>query len=556
MTSSDKQSKKKKFKARKFRALFCRGEKSRGIGIQWRLMGYLGGFVLFILIILWLFQIMLLVPFYEDIKNRELQQTADVLCAVLSNREMLDEQELTTLKDAVWDCAETYSMCITVWRVESGRARFLTEADVSEDCIIHKVSGGRQFARLYRYAVENGGSYGCKVKFHSGGMTWMDNHGNEYTEEPWAGSDAATGEQDSAPPAGNESLVPNNEDISALYMRLVQGADNKEYIILLDSELMPVSATVSTLKVQFFWIAALLLLGALLLAYLISRRVSRPLVRMNETARMLAEGNYDVHFTGRGYLETRELAETLNFAAGELSKTDRLQKELIANISHDLRTPLTMITGYSEVIRDLPGENTPENVQVIIDEANRLSELVNDLLDLSRLQSGMRTLAPEVFDLTETVRSVMHRYDKLTHRDGYHITFAADHNVAVNADRTMILQVVYNLINNAINYCGEDKTVEVVQQLEENDHVRLCVRDHGAGIAADELPHIWDRYYKIDRVHRRAMIGTGLGLSIVKGALEMHDAAYGVSSTVGEGSEFWFSLPVVPWQDAIDESIV
>ena len=328
-------------------------------------------------------------------------------------------------------------------------------------------------------------------------------------------------------------------------MRLATGGDGAEYVILLDSELTPVSATISTLKAQFFLIAVVLLLGALLLAYLISRRVSRPLVRMNEAAQTLAKGEYDVHFAGQGYRETRELAKTLNYAAEELSKIDRLQKELIANISHDLRTPLTMITGYGEVMRDLPGENTPENVQVIIDEATHLSALVNDLLDLSRLQSGMREPRMETFDLTETVRTLLHRYDRLTSHDGYRITFAAEQEVEIRADRTMLLQVIYNLINNAINYCGEDKAVEVVQTLKEDGMVRLSVIDHGEGISEEELPHIWDRYYKVDRVHRRARIGTGLGLSIAKGALELHGASYGVNCRKGQGSEFWFELPIV-----------
>ena len=550
MTSSDQKESKKRTKARSLRALSCRKANGRSIGIQWRLMGYLSLFVAFFVLVLWSFQIWLLVPFYENIKNGEMKQTADVLCAVLGNKETLEEQDLLTLKNTVWDCAETYSMCITVWRVEDGRARYVTKADVSGNCIIHKVSGGRHFAELYQYAAENGGSYACKVKFHRDGMIWMDSEGKVHTPtgvkpEEWDDSEQSL-------PSDNGVFPYNNEDVSAIHMRLTQGADGKEYIILLDSELSPVSATVSTLKAQFYWITALLLLAAVLLAYLMSRRISRPLERMNETARGLAKGKYDVHFTGHGYRETRELAQTLNFAADELSKIDRLQKELIANISHDLRTPLTMIKGYGEVMRDLPGENTPENVQVIIDEATYLSELVNDLLDLSRLQSGIRTLELSVFDLTETIRAVMHRYDKLTHHGGYHIAFEAQENVSVKADRVMILQVIYNLINNAINYCGEDKIVEVVQTLQADGTVRLSVCDHGAGIAEQELPHIWDRYYKVDRVHRSAMIGTGLGLSITKGILEAHQAAYGVDSTIGEGSEFWFALPVAEpneWND-------
>lgn len=539
MTSSDMKDmkEKKSRKARFHRALSCRKRKFKGVGIQWRLMGFLIAFVAFSILVLWVFQVVMLTPFYENIKNQEMKQTADVLCAVLSNKEVLEEQDMLTFKKAVWNCAEEYSMCITVWRVEDGLARFVTRADVSDHCIIHRVTGGRHFVELYRYARENGDSYTCKVRLYHDGMIWMDNEGNAHF--PGSTLPEVPPTQTDAP----DEFPSDNEDVSALLMRLMVGADGKEYIILLDSELAPVRATVSTLKFQFYWIAALLLLFALLLAYLMSRRISRPLVRMSETARGLAKGDYDVHFVGHGYRETRELAQTLNFAADELSKIDRLQKELIANISHDLRTPLTMITGYGEVMRDLPGENTPENVQVIIDEATHLSELVNDLLDLSRLQSGMRTLEYEDFDLTETTRAILHRYDKLTHHGGYHITFEAERNVSVNADRVMILQVIYNLINNAINYCGEDKVVEVVQSLDENGTVRLSVRDHGEGIAEDELPHIWDRYYKVDRVHRSAMIGTGLGLSIAKGVLDMHGASYGVNSTLGEGSEFWFALP-------------
>ena len=130
-------------------------------------------------------------------------------------------------------------------------------------------------------------------------------------------------------------------------------------------------------------------------------------------------------------------------------------------------------------------------------------------------------------------------------QEGYRISFSADRDVSVYADRGMILQVVYNLINNAIHYTSEDKQVSVFQ-LVKGDTVRISVTDTGEGISEEEIPLIWDRYYKVDKVHKRAEIGTGLGLSIVKGVLELHGASYGVESTPGVGSTFWFELKILP----------
>jgi signal transduction histidine kinase len=200
-----------------------------------------------------------------------------------------------------------------------------------------------------------------------------------------------------------------------------------------------------------------------------------------------------------------------------------------------------MISGYAEVMRDLPGENTPENVQVIIDESNRLTGLVNDMLDLSKLQAGAQLISPEVYSLTEEIRAVLSRYDKLA---DYTFRFWCDREVHVYADRLKLSQVLYNLVNNAINYTGTDKTV-YLRQLVRGDSVRVEITDTGEGIPADKLPYIWERYYKVDKAHRRAQVGTGLGLSIVKKILDMHGGRYGVQSEEGAGSTFWFELSVV-----------
>lgn len=482
-----------------------------GIRISWKLFFALLLFTGLILFIVWVFQIRLLNLFYEKIKREELTHGADMIEAYLESDE---------LEDMAYDYAVDNSVCIRVFAVENQAASEVVSVDVFGNCTIHHLTN-TSLSRLYLAAVENGGSYREESEMDIP-MYWM---------------------------GGENVAAPSERTISASYVRLfTHPTSGRSYVIMLNSQMTPMRTVTGTLETQFAWISYLVLLAAMTVAYLISRLVSRPISRMNESAKRLAKGDYQVHFAGQGYRETRELAQTLNYAAGELSKADGLQKELIANISHDLRSPLTMIKGYSEMIRDIPGENTPENMQVIIDEATRLSELVNDLLDISKLQAGTRPLERDFFDLTQTVLETMDRYEKLTARDGYCIRFFSDCHVRICADRSMILQVIYNLINNAINHSGEDKLI-LVRQTVSGETVRISVEDHGEGIEADQLPYIWDRYYKVDRVHRIATVGTGLGLSIVKNILEMHSSRFGVESTVGQGSVFWFELPVSDPQD-------
>jgi signal transduction histidine kinase len=329
---------------------------------------------------------------------------------------------------------------------------------------------------------------------------------------------------------------PKSENL--IYCMIVTTQSGEKRFIMLNATISPIDATVNTLRVQLVFITLIMLILALFLALFLSKKISKPISNINASAKTLATGNYDIHFDEDGCKEISELGQTLNYAAKELSKVEILRRDLIANISHDLRTPLTMITGYSEVMRDLPGENTPENVQVIIDEANRLTTLVNDVLDVSKLQSGTQTLNLSTFSLTQSIRTIMTRYAKLT---DYQIEFLADRDVNVYADELKISQVVYNLVNNAITYTGKDKKI-TVRQIINFDKVRIEVTDTGEGIPQDKLSDIWDRYYKVDKEHKRAQIGSGLGLSIVKTVLDMHGGTYGVRSEEGKGSTFWFEL--------------
>ena len=275
---------------------------------------------------------------------------------------------------------------------------------------------------------------------------------------------------------------------------------------------------------------------------------TNPITEMTKKARRLAQGNFDVDFRGQNYgKEMVELADALNFARDELSKTDRMQKDLIANVSHDFKTPLTMIKGYASMIIEISGdvpEKRNKHAQVIVDEADRLASLVNDVLDLSKISSGIETLKSNVFDMSSYLDEVLSRFDYLKETKNYRFVTDIDKELYTCGDEMKLGQVLYNLIGNAVNYTGEDNTVYVRLKKENDATFRFSVTDTGKGIKPEEIPEIWNRYYRSAETHKRPVRGTGLGLSIVKTILERHGFAFGVESEVGKGSTFYVIFPI------------
>ena len=196
------------------------------------------------------------------------------------------------------------------------------------------------------------------------------------------------------------------------------------------------------------------------------------------------------------------------------------------------------------MIRDLSGDNPvkrEQHLNIIIEETDRLSLLVNDMLDLSKLESGTQKLNYSTFDIAECMQEIVHRYEGISEHMGYHIHFTPDVSCLVRCDESKINRVIGNLINNAINYTSkEDKQIFVTQK-NTPEGVRIEVRDTGDGIEEDKIKLIFDKYYRSEN-HKREVVGTGLGLSIVKAILKMHGYDYGVNSKLGEGSTFWFVI--------------
>lgn len=533
--------------------------KSSRISIKWKTFAIFLIFAIVLLGVLWFFQIVYLKDFYKIIKRKEtenvLKQVEEI---VLTSEDPADEIEKMAASNN-----------ISVYITDSEGNPLYNAEYISNS----QMSSLPQFlfGLFYDQAVANGGEAvieykgsemkptgekqsipGMEAPAPDAEKNTAEGQDESAEDDPSASvSDESQSEEQTEgkiaftiPKEDKEEIfrqnIGNDMAESVIYVRIVED-DGVEEVIMVNSVLTPVDATVSTLKAQLKLISVIMIIVAFFLAAIISKSVSKSIIHLNDGAKRLAAGDYSVKFNSRDYMEVAELSDTLNYTATELGKTDSFQKELIANVSHDLRTPLTMIKGYAEVMRDIPGENTPENVQVIIEETERLTGLVNDMLDISKLKAGTITIQPEDYNITESIRHVLERYNKLREVEGYTIDFIYDDEVIVYADEQKMYQVLYNLVNNAINYTGDDKKVTVIQKTFDNT-LRIEVKDTGEGVKQEDIPYVWDRYYKDKTAHKRAIQGTGLGLSIVKNVLELHGAKYGVSSIQGQGATFWFEL--------------
>ena len=498
------------------------------ISYKWHIFAAFLLFAAILLVLLWVLQTVYLDSFYKNIKRTEVRS------ALEKEKEILDDPMLPEKTD---ELMQKYDLLITVLD-ENGYV--ISVGDDSPFLM------SREEFLYYVLEAKRGGGY-----------AEIDVIGDIRDEDnPFLPFKGNKGDSPNIGRPQNplQSSVEANELFrdrmkyfsmygqSVVAVEQTVSAQNKTCMVVVKSLISPLDTTVKMLRLQLIYVSVIMIVLALGMAFFIARYVSGPIVRMNDAAKRLGEGHYDVKFEDGSFKELSQLAGTMNVTASELAQTERLRQELIANVSHDLRTPLTMIKAYAELMRDIPGENTSENVQVIIDETEYLSGLVNDLLDISKLQSGVAELSPECFNLTEDVREAVDRSERLLGEE-YSFHFEPGQEVFVTADRKKIGQVFSNYLNNAVSYAGEKKEVWIRQRLRQ-DRVRIEVKDEGCGIAPEELPFVWERYYRTNNNHERAAAGTGLGLSIVKKIMDLHGADCGAESTPGQGSTFWFELPV------------
>lgn len=463
--------------------------------IYYRIFLYFAAFSVVILLTLWFLQIFFLQAFYQEMKLRELYDAADAIDQSL---------ETDTLFETSARLAAQSDIYIQIERAGSSVPIYFTDSSLFSD-------RSMQFAQRYNTSA-------LKAKLNN----------------------------DTKSIVVKQTTSPGNTE-TMIYASIlgIEASTGKTLYCFIFSPLVPVESTINILAKMLIIVTILSTFIGVIMSLVISRRLARPLNSISKSAAQLAEGHYDIKFEGTGYAETEELAATLNYAAEELSKSDRLQKDLVANVSHDLKTPLTMVKSYAEMIRDISGDNPEKrnrHLQVIISEADRLNLLVNDLTSLSKMQAGVDSLNLTDVDLKSVASDVIESFSLHAEQDGFRFELDAQGNTMVPADEKKIYRVFSNLIGNAVRYSGDDRRI-TINIAEKQERVRCEVIDRGQGISEDDLTSIWDRYYQSSSNHSRTSKGSGLGLSIVKQIFILHRADYGVESVENEGSTFWFELP-------------
>lgn len=299
------------------------------------------------------------------------------------------------------------------------------------------------------------------------------------------------------------------------------------------------------LNISYYLLIILFVLSLIILIFFTSN-VYRPLRKITHATEQYASGNLHYQFQIDSEDELGYLAASLNYMAGELSKGEDNQKQIVANVSHDFRSPLTSIKGYSEAMIDgtIPPEMHNKYLEIVLNESDRLIKLTNSLLTLNNLNTEGMILEISDFDINTVIRKTVATFEGACQKKRISIRLTlTGEKLFVKGDMLKIQQVLYNLLDNAIKFSNKDSFI-FIETKEKHNKVFVSVKDQGIGIPKESLNQIWDRFYKTDLSRGKDKKGTGLGLSITREIIRAHGENINCISTEGEGTEFLFTLPL------------
>ena len=331
--------------------------------------------------------------------------------------------------------------------------------------------------------------------------------------------------------------------VLSLYRTWKHGSESQ--ILLVHTDISSINRHSAELLLWTLLLSLLAFLGSVLLSYYNTHRLIDPFVEINHIVQCYSRGDFSQRISIKGKDEAAQLGRSFNEMAEQIKDLDNTRRSFVVNVSHELRSPLTSMKGFLEAMQDgtIPQEQFPEYIGIVLAETRRMTAMVNDLLDLSRIESGMIELHFETFDINELIRRTLITFEaRLSERNMEMEVRFAQEQCYVYADSTQISQVLRNLIDNAIKYSGIGQTVSVSTYSMRRE-VYVTVKDNGVGIPQEDIPHIFDRFYKVEKAHTPSpTVGSGLGLSIVKRIIEQHGQTITVRSTRGRGTQFTFTL--------------
>ena len=495
-------------------------KKRRTVGIRGQLMWFLCFICLLLLVLFWFLCTQLLEPLYTTHIQKQLTEQADAIVQKLDDaiadgqtlsywgfgsQLYVNSQFFNQLSSEIYENGGMSSFCVDISDVT---LRQIFKVENLSYCNLHRTRPTDENSELPSYSTARAMRQLCR---ETGSCVRKINPPT---------------------PSGTVELMVGRT------------TSDGSYTVLVTTSLMHVSEAGEVMSTVLPLAAALIFAFSMSAAWLFSEWFTKPLRQLSGAARQVAQGDYAVQVETNRRDELGDLAQEFNHMAKEVQHAAQMQRDLLANVSHDLRTPLTLIKGYAETARDLNYDNQErrtEELNIIIDETDRLSGLVNSVMELSKYSSG--TLPPQKtrFDLAELARDVLGKYTDRSVKEGFLLAAEGLEEAEVNADPAQMERVLPNLVSNAIAHLGSRGLVTIRLSAVQDGMLRAEVIDNGSGIPESELPHLFDRYYRARSDEGRQ--GNGLGLSIVKAILVAHSADFGVRSAEGVGSTFWFELP-------------
>ncbi|MBQ6891100.1 MAG: HAMP domain-containing protein, partial [Clostridia bacterium] len=331
--------------------------------------------------------------------------------------------------------------------------------------------------------------------------------------------------------------------VYTLFVRL--GAEDKDGVLLVHDDISRLNEAFRQIALWTLAICVVAAFVVLFSSYFIAKRIINPFVDMNHIVQCYSKGDFSQRIPVQGKDEASQLGRSFNEMADQLKNLEVTRQSFVANVSHELRSPLTSMKGFLEAMMDgtIPPEEHEHYIDIVLSETRRMTAMVNDLLDLARIESGIITVNYEVFDINELIRRTLITFEARISEKNMELDVRfANEQSFVYADSNQISQVLRNLIDNAIKYSPQGRTL-LVSTYALRKEVYVTIRDTGVGIPAEDVPHIFDRFYKVEKAHTPSpQVGSGLGLAIVKKIIEAHGQSITVKSARGKGTQFTFTL--------------